>query len=68
MQIVTHVSLLSEKRAHLGYIKLTETCQNEDVSFLPSTEPVPLLSDVGVSHFSRSETIAFARLSDPCVI
>jgi hypothetical protein len=45
-------------------INLTETRKKKIVSFLPSTESVQRLGDVGASHFSRSEMIAFARVSD----
>jgi hypothetical protein len=34
------------------------------VSFLPSTEPVPLLGDAGASHFFRSKMITLERVSD----
>jgi hypothetical protein len=53
-----HVSLLSQKRVRLRY-KIN--------SFLPSTEPVPLLDDTGTSHFFRSEMIAFACVSYLCL-
>jgi hypothetical protein len=38
-----------------------------DRRILPSTEPVPILIDAGVSRFFRSEVIAFARVSDLCL-
>jgi hypothetical protein len=48
-------------------INLTETCQKVDRLLLPSTEPVLILIDADTSHFFRSETIAFARVSNLCL-
>jgi hypothetical protein len=48
-------------------INLTETRWRVDRIFLPSTEPAPILTDAGTSCFSRSETIAFACVSDLCL-
>jgi hypothetical protein len=39
-----------------------------DRLLLPSIKPVPLLGDAGASHFSRSETIALARIFDQCLL
>jgi hypothetical protein len=60
------VSLLSEKR-RVSDINLTKTRQKLDRLILPSTEPVSILADAGASHFSRLETVAFARVSDLCL-
>jgi hypothetical protein len=49
-------------------INLTETRQKADHLLLPSTEPGPHLSDVDVSHFSRSDTIAFECVSNLCLL
>jgi hypothetical protein len=42
--------------------------RKQSVSFLPSTELGPCLSDVGASHVSKSEMIAFGRVSDLCLL
>jgi hypothetical protein len=34
---------------------------------LPSTEPVPILADADASHFSKSEMVAFTRVSNLCL-
>jgi hypothetical protein len=54
----TRVSLLSHKRARLEY-KLNESCRKEDHLILPSIKPVPLIDNVSMSYFSRSEMIDF---------
>jgi hypothetical protein len=41
--------------------------KNKIVSFLSSTELVPLLGDASTPHFSRSETISFACIYGPCL-
>jgi hypothetical protein len=58
------MSPFCQRSGRLSDINLTETRRKVDRLLLPSTEPVPILADADVSHFSRSETIAFARISD----
>jgi hypothetical protein len=48
-------------------INLTETHQKLDGLLLPCTEPVLILTDVSVSHFSISEMTNFARIFDLCL-
>jgi hypothetical protein len=38
------------------------------ISYLLSTEPVSLLGDASVSHFFRSQMIAFACISELCLL
>jgi hypothetical protein len=42
--------------------------RKQSVSFLPSTELGPCLSDVGASHVSKSEMITFGLISDLCLL
>jgi hypothetical protein len=58
------MSPFCQRSGRVSDINLTETCRKVDRLLLPSTEPVPILADGGTSHFSRSEMIAFARISD----
>jgi hypothetical protein len=66
----THLECTSpfcQRSGRVSDINLTKTRQKVDHLLLPSIEPVPILADAGASHFSRSEMIAFARISDLCL-
>jgi hypothetical protein len=64
--IGARVSLLLQKWTLLRY-KLNWDVQKKDRLIFFSTELVPLLNDAGASHFSRSETITFALVSNLCL-
>jgi hypothetical protein len=48
----------------LAFVIKGDVSREKRVSFLPLIEPVPLLGDVGTSHFFRSKTIVLERVSD----
>jgi hypothetical protein len=63
----THLHFIGEAGTSqiLTYLRRTE---KQIVSFLSSTEPVLLLGDAVTSHFFISKTIAFAHVSDLCLL
>jgi hypothetical protein len=65
----TNARLPFVKEAGASQILTKLRCaKKQRVSFLPSTEPVPLLGDAGVRYFSRLEIIALERVSDLCLL
>jgi hypothetical protein len=61
------MSPICQRSGHVSDINLIEMRRKVDHLLLPSTKPVSILADTGTSHFSRSEMIAFACVSDLCL-
>jgi hypothetical protein len=52
-----HLLYLNNQRHAIGTCISLLSHAEKIISFLPSTEPVPLLADAGASHFTRYETL-----------
>jgi hypothetical protein len=61
------VSPFCQRSGRVSDINLTKKRRKVDHLLLPSTKPVGILADAGTSNVSRSETIAFVRVSDVCL-